>query len=91
MTSGIRAKLPKALGLALIIAGILVAGVSIWQMTGADNLTASQQQGAAEAEPLVIPVHDGPAADLEVGTVFAKLYARVLAMTTLDKLLRAQA
>lgn len=54
--------------------GLLIAGVSVWQIVGQETLSANTQQHAAEVEPLVNPSAQAVPGELKVGDVFAKLY-----------------
>ena len=63
----------QGIGVALLIAGVGIAGVSAYNLTLGEDLASHQQQAAAEVVPLVVP---SPSAvtKLAVGEVFAKLY-----------------
>jgi sortase A len=56
----------------LVVSGAVVAGVAIFEMTFGDQNSASQQQHAAEVEPLVTS-SDQVDGELHVGDVFAKI------------------
>lgn len=77
MNSRLKAPPKRIVGLGLIAAGFVVLGVTAFNMTIADEFTRNQQQNLAETVPLTVT--DGQAGvidgtQLEVGTVFAKLY-----------------
>lgn len=70
-----RAKQPtRLLGYGLLASGLLIAGVSAYNLTLGEQLTGQQQQQAAEVEPLVITGATAVESTLKVGDVFAKLY-----------------
>ena len=64
----------KLLGYGLLAAGLLIAGVSAFNLTFGEQLAGQQQQQAAEVEPLVITGENAAESALKVGDVFAKLY-----------------
>lgn len=64
----------QILGTALIGAGLVIAGVSAYNLTLAEGIASGQQQAAAEVEPLVVGDSTADLTDLAVGEVFAKLY-----------------
>ena len=64
----------KLLGYGLLAAGLLIAGVSAFNLTFGEQLAGQQQQHAAEVEPLVITGENAAESALKVGQVFAKLY-----------------
>ena len=64
----------RLLGYGLLAAGLLIAGVSAFNLTLGEQLAGQQQQQAAEVEPLVITGENAAESALKVGDVFAKLY-----------------
>jgi sortase A len=64
----------QILGIALIGAGLVIAGVSAYNLTLAEDMASSQQQAAAEVEPLVVGDSTAGPTNLAVGEIFAKLY-----------------
>lgn len=64
----------QILGIALIGAGLVIAGVSAYNLTLAEGIASGQQQAAAEVEPLVVGDSTAGQTNLAVGEVFAKLY-----------------
>lgn len=63
------------IGSALVIAGVGIAGLSIYNLTFAEQIASSQQQKAAEVEPLIFDGETQNQGDLKVGDIFAKFYA----------------
>lgn len=64
----------KPLAITMIGMGLVVAGISVWQILGQEALSANTQQQAAEVEPLINPSAAPLTGDLQIGDVFAKLY-----------------
>jgi sortase A len=58
----------------MICSGLALGGLAIYSMTLGETMSASNQQAAAETEPLVVPDQGIRESNLEVGQIFAKLY-----------------
>lgn len=64
----------RLLGYGLLAAGLLIVGVSAFNLTFGEQLAGQQQQQASEVEPLVLTGASTEKSELKVGDIFAKLY-----------------
>ena len=65
----------RMLAQGLLIAGIVLVATSAYNLTIGEKLATQKQQAAAEVVPLKVSASESSASDLQVGEVFAKLYA----------------